>query len=72
MDDEAEQARLKVDTKKASKQSLRQEFSKYSSDLLYWWGMDYDGWGVSVTDAANRDKVIDALVKMEAEVPKNV
>ena len=71
MDDEAEQARLKVDTKKASKQSLRQEFSKYSSDLLYWWGMDYDGWTVSVTDAANRDKVIDALVKMKAEVPKN-
>ena len=71
MDTAAEEEKLKGDIKKASKESLRDELNKYSSELLYWWGMDYTGWKVAAVEASQRDKVIDALLKIKATAPKD-
>ena len=72
MGEEAERKQLKGDTKKATKESLRDEFNKYSSELLYWWGMDYEGWKFPATEANKRDKVIEALINIKkVAAPKN-
>lgn len=67
----AEEEKLKGDIKKASKESLRDELNKYSSELLYWWGMDYKGWKVAAVESNQRGKVIDALLKIKATAPKD-
>lgn len=71
MDKAAEEKKLKGDIKKASKESLKDELNKYSTELLYWWGMDYNGWKFPAVEANKRDGVIDALLKIKAAAPKD-
>lgn len=56
----------------ATRVSQSEEYSRWCTELLFWWGHDVQGWRLPATQAGDRARVIEALLSFkDLQVPKN-
>jgi hypothetical protein len=71
--EEAASAAEKRDLAKAREASLRdgwlKQFDKYNTELLFWWGDTFANWSLDATRSGERKRVMDELIRVEAEPP---
>jgi hypothetical protein len=65
LDKTADDKKESASVARATRESKREAYSAFESELLYWWGYQLKKWPVRAVDAAKRDLVLDELIKAD-------